>query len=327
MLDYFKFVSNTDIDKRDYLYNVLKNYSCHSKSYILDKEMIKLYFTDEQLDVLKTEQKELGYEDNFSRFVRYALFNYFIIKNDVVLINKPFGKLINTKKFDQLSEKYENELLNCEYTSYDLDLLRNNEKYESKISFDEFDKYKNDVSFNFDFLEYDMLSFLEEKFKNGCKYSKLVGLSTEQNVSEAFTIVDGIEKLKPFVDYNNIVPDTDSFYYLYIYCVFNLNFRDLNEDSDDYLDIDEIFDETNEHIYSLLEKYTFERVLKHYREAYNIIDVNIIFDEGCLESLKTNETIDFDIIIESNETVGFNEILEPNPIVDSIGNIETEEII
>lgn len=311
-----------NINITDSIYDILKDCSYYSENDVLVKKQITLYFTDEQLDILRMKQEELGYENNFTKFVRYALFEYFMSLNNVVIPNKFFGEPIDIDKLEQLLEKCKNVLINGEYTAYDLDLLRNNEKYKGKISFIEFDKFTRDCLFSFDFLEYDMLSFLEEKFKDDCKYSKLVGLSTNQNISEAFITEENEETLEPFVDYDNIVPDTDSFYYLYLYYIFVLNFEDLDEESDEYLDIDDIFDETDDHITSLLERYTFEKILRYNKDRHNIEDLNIIFDEECLERLKSNELINFDDVesdevIESDETDESDENVEVNEEVDN----------
>lgn len=275
-----------------FIYSILKDCSYFSENDALDKKQVTLYFTDEQLNILKTKQEELGYENNFSRFVRYALFEHFMKEHDVMV---KMYKQINTNSFEQLLEKCKNKLISGKYTSYDTDLLRNNEKYEDKISEYSFNKFINDISFSFDFLEYDMLSFLEKYFENSCAYSKLVGLSTNQIANNMFLELENGETLEPFTEYENIVPNVDSFYYLYIYYAFVI-------DSNENLDLETIFNETDKHITSLLEKYTFEQVLKYSKERYNIEDVNTIFDEKCLERFKLNELINFDEVIESNET-------------------------
>lgn len=288
---------DSNINKTNYIFDVLMNSFHNSESNILDKKEIKLYFTDEQLDSLKVKQKELGYEDNFSRFVRYTMFDDFLKQHNIEVIDKKFlGELINNDKFNLLLDKCKHELLHGEYTSYDLDLLRNNKKYEGKISFRVFNDFTEEEPFNIDFLECDMLIFLQSSFEKGKLYSELEGLSTEQTASNFFTEMEDGETLEPFTDYDNIVPNTDSFYYLLVYYVFT----ELTEDFEDS-DIAEIFDETEEHINFLLEKYTFEKIIKYYKQKYNIMNIDKIFDEQCIENLKSNNLIEFNEIVEPSD--------------------------
>lgn len=301
ILDYLeKIYAVSATNKNNTIYDILKNCSYYSKNDVLDKRQATLYFSDEQLEILKNKQKELGYEDNFSRFVRYALFDFFMNEHDIKIDNEFFGELIAVNEFKQLCEEYKNELIHGKYTSYDLDLLRNNEKY--KISIYAFNERINEVPFNTDFIEYDMLSFLNDEFEKKKTYSELVGLSTERYTCNVFLETEDGEKLESFIDYDNIVPNIDTFYYLFLYYAFVIN-------PDDF-DIDEIFDETDEHIEFLLEKYTFEKILKYNKQQFNIEDINIIFDEECLEYLKLNELINLDETVKSNKSIESDEITE-----------------
>jgi len=275
VLDYFKQVNyGSDIKKNEHIYDILMACSYTSDNNILDKEMLTLYFKDKQLSLIKEKQKKLGYEGNFNRFVRYALFDFFMVKHNMTLSNKFFDKLIDYDKFNLLLEKCKNELINGEYTSYDIDLLRNNKKYEEFFNEDELNDVKEEIDFNLDYLEHDMLTFLACEFIQENKYSELIGLATDGE------------------DLENIVPDVNTFYYLFLYYAFMLDHEDL--------DIDEIFDETDEHIDSLLEKYTFEKIIKHNKNK-GVVDINEIFDEECLLYLKSNELIDFDEYLKLDE--------------------------
>lgn len=306
VLDYFKCVNNdSDMNKTDQMYDILMNCFYYSGNNIMDKEMIKFYFTDEQLVAIKTKQKELGYEDNLSRFIRYVLFDFYMKKHEVMITSKGLiGKPIDIDKFISLIDKCEEELVNGKYTSYDLDLLRNNEKYKDDISFYTFENKICEVDFNVDFLEYDMLTFIRDSFLDNKVYFELVGLSTEQYASKDFLEIENGNNLKPFIDYDNIVPNIDSFYYLFLYKAFSINPGDLN--------IDKIFDETEEHINFLLEKYTFVKIIKYYKQRYDIVDFNKIFDKECIESLLSDNIITIEDIIKSDETTELDETIKSN---------------
>lgn len=318
VLNFVKEINSNNIKIHECIYDILKSCSYYSENDILNKEMIKLYFTDEQLNVIKEKQKKLGYGDNFSRFVRYALFEYYTQKNNIKIEDKFFGELINLDKFKQLSKKCKNELINGEYTSYDIDLLRNNEKYEGKISINKLNILLKDEPYNLDFLECDILSFLVKNFEKGKIYSDLMGLSTNQTLSKTFITKENEENLEPFTDYENIVPDTNTVYYLYIYYAFVV-------DSNEKLDLETVFDETDEHITFLLEKYTFEKILKYNKDKYNITDINMIFDEKCLEYLKSNKLINFDEVIESDEKVESDENVEFDIFATTINNVALDK--
>jgi len=291
IFDYFEQILNSsDINRTNYIYDILTDCSYNSENNVFDKKMITLYFTDEQLDIIRLKQKELGYEDNFSKFIRYALFNVFMKKHGVILIDT---KLIDYDKFTLLLDRCKDELINGEYTSYNTGLLRDNKQYEGKILFDSFNNFIKDAVFKLDFLECDMLGFLTGKFEKGKLYSEVEGLSTEQTMSKAFIKTED-EDLEPFTDYDNIVPDTDSSYYLFLYYAFIID--------PGSLDIDEIFDETDEHIELLLKKYTFEKIIKYYEQKYNIIDVDKIFDKKCIKSLKSDNIIELKETTETEET-------------------------
>ena len=310
VLDFFEQVNNSsDIKKHDHIYNILANCSYSSENNILDKEISTLYFTTEQLSLIKTKQKELGYDDNLSRFVRYALFEFYMEEHGMTLSNKFFGELISCDKFKLLMNKCMNGLMEGKYTSYNLDLLRDNKKYEGKISYNYFNNKTEEVKFNLDFIEYDMLIFLGERFEEGKSYSEIVNLSTEQVASESFLEIKDGNNLEPFIDYDNIVPDTDSFYYLFLYSAFIVDPGDL--------DIDEIFNETEEHIDLLLKKYVFSKITKHFREKYNMISTYDIFDKECVENLLSNNIIILDDIIESNDIIKSNEIVELDENIDT----------
>lgn len=292
IFDYFEYINRgNDANRTNQVYDILADCSYNSENNIFDKKMIALYFTDEQLLVIKAKQKELGYKDNFSRFVRYALFDEFMKKHNIVLVNV---KLINYNSFNLLLDRCKNELLQGDYTSYDLDLLRNNKKYENDISIYILDNFREEQPFNFDFLEYDMLSFVVSKASEGKTYSELEGLSTRQISNDNFLEMEDGKTLEPFIDYDNVVPDTDSFYYLFLYYAFIIDPGEL--------DIDEIFNESDEHIELLLKKYTFEKILKYYKQKYDITDIDKIFDKKCIESLKSDSIIELEKITELNET-------------------------
>jgi len=285
IFDFLKQNSNSnDIKIHKYIYDILINCSYYSKNDILDRKMFTLYFTDEQLENLKIKQKKLGYEDNFSRFVRYAFFDFYMKEHNVFVPNKFFGERIDFDKFKELMEKCKNELMNGEFTSYDLDLLRDNEEYKDLISLYNFGITTEKIDFCLDFLEYDMLIFLQGNFEEGEIYSDLIGMSTAQHACCDFVMTENGEELDCFFDYDNIVPDTNSFYYLYLYYAFVLDSGGL--------DIDKIFDETEEHVDKLLEKYTFKKIIKYQSLKYNIKNINMIFDQDCLDNLKLNELID-----------------------------------
>ena len=282
IVDFIDYVTkNSSISKGNYIYNILINYSRNSENNIFDKKMVKLYFANEQFDEVKLNQKRLGYENNFSRFVRCALFDNFMEEHKVIFI-----ELIDYDKFSLLLDRCKYELLQGNYTSYDLDLLRDNKKYENNISVYAFDNFRKEQPFNFDFLEYDMLSFVVSKVSSGKTYSELEGLSTKQSSNDEFLEMEDEEVLEPFTDYDNIVPDTDSFYYLFLYYAFIIDPGEL--------DIDEIFNETDEHIELLLKKYTFEKIIRYYKQKYNITDIDKIFDKKCIESLRSDSVIEFD---------------------------------
>ena len=327
IFDYFEYINDSnDMKKHSHIFDILMNSSYNSKHNILDKEMITLYFTDEQLDMIKEKQKELGYKDNLSRFVRYTLFDFFINKQNIVLHNDFLIKLINYDKFNLLICKCKNELINGKYTSYDLDLLRNNKKYEDKISFFNFNNTIKEMDFNIDFLEYDMLAFVQYNFEKGRLYSELIGLSTEQYTSDDFIETKNNDYLESFIDYSNIVPNTNSFYYLFLYYAFVID--------PGRFDIDEIFDETDEHIDLLLKKYSFNKVTKYFKEKYNVINTYDIFDKECIETLLSDNVITTDDIIktediielsnntESNETIESNEVIESSETVKLNKNID-----
>lgn len=269
---------DSDVNKTDYIYNILISCSYNFEKDISDKKQITLYFTEEQLEKLKLKQEELNY-DNFSLFVRLGLFNHFIINNNIVLAMK----LIDCDKFKLLLNRCKNELINGKYTSYNLDLLRDNEIYKDKISLYSFNKEIKENNLNLDFMEYDMLFFIQDNFIEGKTYSELIGLSTNQSVSESFIEMEDGEQLESFIDYDNIVPDTNNNYYLWLYYIFNV----VDEDND----FSELFNETDEHIEFLLNKYTIEKIIKYYKEKYDIIDVKEIFDKQCLKYLKSNNVI------------------------------------
>lgn len=315
VLDYFGQVNNnSNIKKQEHIYNILMNCSYYSENNILDKEMVKFYFTDEQLLLIKAKQKELGYENNLSRFVRYALFDFYMKEHNMTLPNKFFGKLIDINKFELLCDKCKDELINGEYTAYDLDLLRDNKKYEDKISISEFNKRITDAPIRCDFLEMDMLIFLNVCFNEEKIYSDLIGLSTEQFLCEEFIKTKEGNDLEPFTDYNNIVPNIDSFYYLFLYYAFVIDPEEL--------DIDEIFDETNEHIDSLLKKYSFSKIVKYFKEKYNIVNTYHIFDEECIRNLLSDNTITSDDIVEIEAVIESDNIIESNEIIESDENID-----
>ena len=323
IFDYFEHINdNSDMKKHSHIFDILMNSSYNSKHNILDKEMITLYFTNEQLLTIKAKQKELGYEDNFSRFVRYALFDFFINKQNIVLHNDFLIKLIDYDKFKLLICKCKNELINGKYTSYDLDLLRNNKKYEDKISFFNFNNTTKEMDFNIDFLEYDMLAFVQCNFEKGRLYSELIGLSTEQYTSDDFIETKNNDYLESFIDYSNIVPNTDSFYYLFLYYAFVID--------PGRFDINEIFDETKEHIDLLLKKYSFNKIIKYYKQKYNIINTYDIFDKKCIETLLSDNVITSDDIIEvkdvieSSGVIKSDKITESNTIVELDKNIDTK---
>ena len=310
VFDFFEDINNnSDMKKTEHIYNILANCSYYSGNNILDKKMFTLYFTDEQLKIIKAKQKELGYEDNLSRFVRYALFDFFMKEHNMTLPNKFFGELINFNKFKLLCNKCKDELINGEYTSYDLDLLRDNKKYEDKISISEFNKRIIDAPIKCDFLEMDMLIFLNANFNEGKLYSEMIDLSTEQHLSNNFTEIDNEEDLEPFTDYDNIVPNIDSSYYLFLYWAF---IADPEE-----LDINEIFDETDEHIDSLLKKYSFSKIVKHFKEKYNMINTYDIFDEECIKNLLSNDIITSDDIVETEDVIELSNNIESDEIIKS----------
>ena len=315
VLDYFGQVNNnSNIKKQEHIYNILMNCSYYSENNILDKEMVKFYFTDEQLLLIKAKQKELGYENNLSRFVRYALFDFYMKEHNMTLPNKFFGERINISKFELLCGKCKDELISGEYTSYDLNLLRDNKKYEDKISISEFNKRIIDTPISCDFLEMDMLIFLNACFNEGRIYSDLVGLSTKQFLGEEFIETKEGNDLEPFIDYDNIVPNTDSFYYLFLYYAF---VRDPEE-----LDIDEIFNKTNENTDLLLKKYSFSKIIKHFKEKYNIINTYNIFDKECVKSLLLSNVIITDDIVEIEDIIESDDIIQSNEIVESDENID-----
>ena len=305
--------NNSNIKKQEQIFDILMNCSYYSGNNILDKEMFTLYFTDEQLLLVKAKQKELGYEDNLSRFVRYALFDFYMKEHNMTLPNKFFGKLINFDKFELLCNKCKDKLINGEYTSYNLDLLRDNKKYEDKISISEFNKRIVDAPIKCDFLEMDMLIFLNANFGEGKLYSEMIDLSTEQHLSNNFTEIDNEEDLKPFTDYDNIVPNMDSFYYLFLYWAFVTDPEEL--------DINEIFDETDEHIDLLLKKYSFSKIVKHFKEKYNMINTYDIFDKECIENLLSDNIITSDNIIE------IEDVIESDETTESDETVESDEII
>ena len=317
VLDYFECI-NKDSDKKkyDHIYDILVNCSYYSENNMLDKEMVKFYFTDEQLFTIKAKQKELGYEDNLSRFVRYSLFDFYMKEHNMTLPNKFFGELINFDKFELLCDKCKDELINGEYTSYDLDLLRDNKKYEDKISVSEFNKRIIDAPIKCDFLEMDMLIFLNANFGEGKLYSEMIDLSTEQHLSNNFTEIDNKEDLEPFIDYDNIVPNTDSFYYLFLYYAFVIDPEEL--------DIDEIFDKTNEHIDLLLKKYSFSKIVKYFKEKYNIINTYDIFHKECIETLLSNNVIASNDIVEAEDVIESEDIIESNTTMELDENIDTK---
>ena len=295
--DSYKNISN-------FIFAILKDCSFYSENNTFDRKQITLYFTDAQLAILKEKQKNLGYEDNFTRFVRYGLFNEFMQQHNVSIQNEFFGKQINCNKFKLLLERCKDELINGQYTSYDLNLLRDNKEYEGKVALYQFNKALENENYSFDFIECDMLAFLANKFFNGAIYSELVDSSTKQEISNAFLELENDEILEPFIDYDNIVPDTNSFYYLYLYYAFILD--------PDELDIDTIFDETDEHINSLLEKYTFEKILKYNKQKYNIENINMIFNQECIDYLLANEIMIIEDIESIESTEIYTELMMPN---------------
>ena len=321
IFDYFEYINdNSNMKKHSHIFDILMNSSYNSKHNILDKEMITLYFTDEQLVEIKAKQKELGYENNLSRFARYALFNFFINEHNIVLHNDFLIKPIDYDKFNLLINKCKDELINGEYTSYNLDLLRNNKKYEDKISFFNFNNTTKKMDFNIDFLEYDMLAFIQCNFEKGKLYSELVGLSTEQYTSDDFIETKNNDYLESFIDYSNIVPNTDSFYYLFLYYAFVID--------PGRFDINEIFDETDEHIDLLLKKYSFSKIVKYFKEKYNMTNTYDIFDKKCVETLLSDNVIISDNItevkdvIKSSDVIKSDEITESNTIVKLNENID-----
>ena len=319
ILDYFKYINdNSDMKKHSHIFDILTNCSYYSENNILDKEMVKFYFTNEQLLVIKAKQKELGYEDNLSRFVRYALFESYMKEHNMTLPNQFFGKLIDINKFELLCNKCKDELISGEYTSYDLNLLRDNKKYKDKISISEFNKRIIDAPISCDFLEMDMLIFLNANFGEGKLYSEMINLSTEQHISNNFTEVDNEEDFEPFTDYDNIVPNIDSFYYLFLYYAFVIDPEEL--------DINEVFDETNEHIDSLLKKYSFSKIIKHFKEKYNIINTYDIFNEECIKNLLLDNIITSDDIVEIEDVIESDDIIESNEIIESDDTIEDKNI-
>jgi hypothetical protein len=323
--DYFKSINKiSGMKKTEQIFDILANCSYYSRNNILDKEIFTLYFTDEQLLVIEAKQKELGYENNLSRFVRYALFDFYMKEHNIALPNQFFGKLISLGKFKLLCDKCEDEMSRDKYTSYDPDLLKNNEKYEGKISLDEFDEGIEDYPFNIDFIEYDMYVFIVTNFMHDIPYSKLVGLSTEQEASDHCTTMKSGEELKPFTDYDNIVPDTDSLYYLFIYCFIEKMQEDIGEDEEDYIDIDTLFNETEEHIDLLLKKYSFNKIVKHFKEKYNIINTYDIFDKECIETLLSDNVITSDDIVEIEDVIESDDIIESNTTVELDENIDIQ---
>ena len=317
VFDFFEDINNNSgMKKTEQIFDILMSCSYYSENNILDKEMFTLYFTDEQLLLVKAKQKELGYEDNLSRFVRYALLDFFMKKHDIPLVNKFFGELICLDKFELLCDKCKDELICGRYTSYDLDLLRNNKKYENKISINIFNEYIKNVPFKCDFLELDMLIFLDANFSKGKLYSEMIDLSTEQHLSNGFIKVDNEEDLEPFTDYDNIVPNTDSFYYLFLYWAFVADPEEL--------DINEIFDETDEHIDLLLKKYSFSKIIKYFKEKYNIINTYNIFDKECIENLLLDNIITSDDIIKTEDVIKLSDNIESDETTESDKIMNTE---
>ena len=316
VLDHCGQVNDSNIKKQEQIYNILANCSYYSENNILDKEMFTLYFTDKQLSTVKEKQKELGYENNLSRFVRYALFDFYMKEHNMTLPNKFFGELIDINKFELLCGKCKDELISGEYTSYDLDLLRDNKKYEDKISISEFNKRIIDTPISCDFLEMDMLIFLNDNFNEGKLYSEMINLSTEQHLSNNFTEIDNEKDLEPFIDYDNIVPNIESFYYLFLYYAFVIDSGEL--------DINEIFDETDEHIDLILKKYSFSKIVKYFKEKYNIINTYDIFHKECIETLLSNNVIASNDIVEAEDVIESEDIIESNTTMELDENIDTK---
>ena len=320
VFDYFEQINKiSDMKKTEQIFDILMNCSYYSKNNILDKEMFTLYFTNEQLSLVKAKQKELGYENNLSRFVRYALFDFYMKEYNMTLPNKFFGELIDINKFKLLCDKCKDELISGEYTSYDLDLLRDNKKYEDKISISEFNKRLIDTPINCDFLEMDMLIFLNDNFNEGKLYSKMINLSTEQHLSNNFTEIDNEKDLEPFIDYDNIVPNIESFYYLFLYYAFVIDSGEL--------DINEIFDETDEHIDLLLKKYSFSKIVKHFKEKYNMINTYDIFDKECVDTLLSNNVIMPNDIVEAEDVIELSNTIESDKTIESNKTIESDKSI
>ena len=328
VFDYFEQSSKvSDMKKTEQIFNILMNCSYYSGNNILDKEMFTLYFNNEQLLSVKAKQKELGYENNLSRFVRYALFESYMKEHNMTLPNQFFGELINFDKFELLYDKCEDEMSRDKYTSYDPDLLKNNEKYEGKISLDEFDEGIENYPFNIDFIEYDMFVFIHANFANDIPYSELIGLSTKQEASDHCLNMESGEVLEPFTDYDNIVPDKDSFYYLFIYCFTKKMNEDADKDTEYSVDIDVLFDETEEHIDLLLKKYSFSKIIRHFKEKYNMINTYDIFDKECIKTLLSDNVITSNDIVEVEDVIELGNITESDETTESSATVELDENI
>ena len=86
--------------------------------------------------------------------------------------------------------------------------------------------------------------------------------------------------MKPFVEYKNIVPNTDTTYYLWLYYVFT--------EHPMFIKYEPQFSSTKEDIYKLLGKYTLNNIIVYHKNNFHNTDVTKIFTEECLKVLKEN---------------------------------------
>jgi len=285
IIDFLNSIITQKESKTNFIFNVLNLSRLKNDNRIERKKLLNLYFDEKQLEDIEKKMEALGY-DNTNKFVRRILLDYFLSNYKPPKKLESKVKLIDIKKFGRLVEKCKDKLMSGKYTSYDISKLRDNEDFKDKINIKMilgdselmYEKHK----IRLDFIEYDMLSFINEQFriKKAEVYDDLISQSTNHYSSSSFS------KDEPFVDYENYVPDINTIYYLYMYYAFT------ETNVFDHRSMINIkFSTNNEHAGRLLEKYTFENIINHFDDK-NVIDIKNIFAEDLIDKLKENEFID-----------------------------------
>jgi len=284
IINYFNTIITQKERKTDFIINILNLSRLNNDNRIERKKVLTLYPDEKQLVDIEKRMESLGYDD-INKFIRRVLLDYFLSNYKPIKKLVPKGKLIDINKFERLTKKCKDKLLRGDYTSYDITKLRDNEDFKDKINTkmilgDSELMYKSH-KIRLDFIEYDMLSFINEQFriKKAKIYDDLINQSTEHSSSSVFS------KDEPFVDYESYAPDINSIFYLYIYYSF------IETNVFDHRSISNIrFSTNNEHAEKLLEKYTFENIINYFADK-NIVDFKNIFTEDLIDKLKENEFV------------------------------------